>query len=136
VRLPLLRHTLHWQADASLIRGNDPALQYLLQFLLATIAVCMSHPGFIRCVPLDVPHMQACGWALVRATTLACIAIAHGAPLCRKMYNPHWFQIPGLTGPHWQKTYILKTQLAGVLRNHIGFSIMDQLGADFQTPRT
>lgn len=57
-------------------------------------------------------------------------------PFRRKMYNPHWFQIPGLTGPHWQKTYVLKTQLAGVLRRHIGRSIMDQLGADFQTPST
>jgi hypothetical protein len=57
-------------------------------------------------------------------------------PLCRKMYNPHWFQIPGLTGPHWQKDYILKTRLAGILRHHIGPSIMHQLGADFQTPST
>ena len=101
-----------------------------------TITVYMSRPGFTCCVPLDIPHIQANGWALARATTLACIAITHGAPLCRKMYNPHWFQIPGLTGPHWQKTYVLKSQLAGVLRRHIGRSIMDQLGADFQTPST
>lgn len=56
--------------------------------------------------------------------------------LCRKMYNPHWFQIPGLTGPNWERRCILKTQLASVLCQRVGWSVMKSLGPEFRAPDT